>query len=188
MIKMAGKKAAKVTLLTSLAAIVLAGEAGGSAHRDVFADLAGAGLVEVVSYDEVSFVGVVKATPAGIAQYQASLPPVFEIEADVEMPTIVRGRATKASIYPFDKLEVGQSFFVSDSVFDKDGEKGSAAKSMNSTTSTANRRYSEVIPGEFTTNKKGESVPATRQLRKFVCREFKHETKGPGARIWRIEV
>jgi hypothetical protein len=179
---MAGKKAAKIVLLVSLAEIVLAGENGGKAHQDVFADLANAGLVEVANYDESTGLADVRATAAGKAQYEASLPPVFEIESGVEIPKISgRGRSSQSSKYPFDRLEIGQSFFVANSA-----EMPEAAKSMNSTTSTANRRYSEVIEGEFETNKKGEAVPKRRQLRKFICREYTHPTKGVGAMIWRV--
>lgn len=179
---MAGKK--KVSLLLTLAAIALAGSAGGSAHEDVFADFANAGLVTVENYDEATKIAKVTITEAGLAACQASLPPSFEIESEVAIPTITgRGRTSQANKYPFDALEVGQSFFVANSATMPD-----AAKSMNSTTSTANRRYSEVVEGEFTTNRKNESVPVRRQLRKFICREFKHETKGEGARIWRVAV
>lgn len=179
---MAGKK--KITLLTTLAAIVLAGEAGGKAHVDVFGDLANQGFVEVGNYDEATGVADVRATQAGVDSYYASLPPTFEIEKDVAIPPITgRGRTSQASKYPFDDLQVGESFFVANTA-----EMPDAAKSMNSTTSTANRRYSEVIEGEFATKKNGEQVPARRQIRKFICREFLHPTKGPGARIWRVEV
>ena len=40
---------------------------------------------------------------------------VYEIKIDKDIPIIARGRdkkIKKASIYPFDKLEVGHSFFV----------------------------------------------------------------------------
>lgn len=181
---MAAKK--KIVLLASLAAIALAGEAGGFAHEGVFADLANKGFVEVnnESYDNTTGNAQVRITEAGLVAYKASLPPVFEIEDEVAIPLISgRGRTSQANKYPFDKLEIGQSFFVANSA-----EMPDAAKSMNSTTSTANRRYSEVIEGEFVKNRKGDEVPATRQLRKFICREFKHETKGEGARIWRVEV
>lgn len=190
---MAAKK--KVVLLLNLAAIVLAGEAGGKAHEDVFAPLANAGLIEVANYDEATKVADVRATAAGIAQYQASLPPVFEIEQGVAIPAVVgRGRSSSAADkYPFEKLEIGQSFFVPDSIFDKDGEPGDAAKTMSSTVATANRRYAEEIPGETKTVKvKGEEkqVPATRQLRKFVTRAVDESEKGrgKGARVWRVEV
>ena len=184
---MAAKK--KISLLVSLAAIALAGAAGGIAHESVFADLANKGLVEVngESYDNTTGNAQVRITEAGLAAYKASLPPVFEIEADVAIPAITgRGRTSQANKYPFDGLEIGQSFFVPNTP-----EMPDAAKSMNSTTSTANRRYSEVIEGETKTIKRAGvevTVAATRQLRKFICREFTHPAKGQGARIWRVEV
>lgn len=186
---MAGKKVNKLALLTSLAAIVLAGESGGSAHEDVFADLANKGLVEVnnESYDPQTKIATVRATEAGVTAYNASLPPSFEIEKDVAIPLISgRGRTSAAEKYPFDQLEIGDSFFVGNSA-----EMPDASKSMNSTVSTANRRYREVVPGEFKeVDRDGQKVQVavTRQLRKFVVRAVEDGKRGHGARVWRVEV
>jgi len=92
--------------------------------------------------------------------------PKFEIESDVVIPDRVRkvsgNRAGRTPVYPFDALEVGQAFHVADKSADKP-----AAKAMASTVAGANARYAEVVEGEFRTNRKGVSVPVTKQLRQF---------------------
>ena len=92
----------------------------------------------------------------------------FVIEDAVPMPKIKRVGGGN-NLYPFDVLEVGQSFFV-----------GKEAKSLASTVANANLRYSEVIPGETRINRKGVEVPKTTQTRKFEVRAV-----DGGARIWR---
>ena len=78
-------------------------------------------------------------------------------------------------MYPFDALNVRQSFFVPNTE-----DKPNAAKSLASTVSSATARYAEVVEGQFKTNKKGEQVPVTRETRKFVVRSVEG-----GARVWR---
>lgn len=96
--------------------------------------------------------------------------PKFAI-ASVALPAVSRA-PREGAMYPFDQLEVGQSFFVPDdpTKLDKDGKHVKAAKSLASTVTSANERYSEVIEGEFRVNRKGATVPATRQLRTFAVR------------------
>lgn len=92
--------------------------------------------------------------------------PKFEIESNIVVPERKRNssglRAGRTPIYPFDALEIGQSFFVPDA----DGK--SAHKSMASTLSGVNLRYSEEIAGQTRVNRKGVTVPATKQTRKYV--------------------
>ncbi len=92
--------------------------------------------------------------------------PKFEIESNIVVPERKRNstglRAGRTPIYPFDALEIGQSFFVPDA----DGK--SAHKSMASTLSGVNTRYSEEVPGQTRVNRKGATVPATKQTRKYV--------------------
>lgn len=88
----------------------------------------------------------------------------FAVVADIPMPGASRGgRSTET--YPFDKLEKGQSFFVAATE-----AKPNPAKSLASTVTSANERYAEEIPGETRTNRKGNVVPATRQIREFAVR------------------
>lgn len=103
---------------------------------------------------------------------------MFQLEDNVAVPSI-SGRGRTGTTYPFDAMEVGQSFFIAN-----DESKPNAAKSLASTVSSATARYAEVVPGEFKTNKKGEQVPVTRQTRKFIVRSVE-ENGVKGARVWR---
>lgn len=104
----------------------------------------------------------------------SAAPSSFAIEDGIAMPT-ASGRGRGGNVYPFDALNVGQSFFVPNTA-----EKPNAAKSLASTVSSATARYAEVVEGQFKTNKKGEQVPVTRETRKFVVRSVEG-----GARVWR---
>jgi hypothetical protein len=125
-----------------------------------------------------------------VQNQQAATPvakPTFAIVA-VPMPTAKRGGRT-GETYPFDKLEVGQSFFVPNDAV----KSGDAAKSLASTVTTANERFSEVDPnGATRTNRKGNVVPVRTQQRKFEMRAMQDgapwggEFAGKaGAGIWR---
>ncbi|QZA70439.1 hypothetical protein AH03_25 [Erwinia phage AH03] len=106
----------------------------------------------------------------------------FEIESGIEIPKKSSRGAGRASVYPFDSLEVGQSFFVGNSAEVED-----AYKSMGSTVSSANARYAEEIPGETKTNRKGNVVPATKQTRQFM--HVRAEKDGvQGTRVFRVAV
>lgn len=106
--------------------------------------------------------------------------------ANVVAPSVApRGTAT----YPFDVLEVNQAFFVPATE-----DRPNPAKSLASTVTSANERHSEVIEGQTRTNRRGNEVPATRQLRQFVIRAlddggsvFGEEFAGvKGAAIYRV--
>lgn len=109
----------------------------------------------------------------------------FEIET-VELPATKRGSGkTRNSKYPFDALEVGQSFFVPNSE-----ECPDPAKTITSTVNSANQRYATPeldVNGNqvMRTNRKGNLVPKMILTRKFVIR--KDEKNGvKGVRIGRI--
>lgn len=106
--------------------------------------------------------------------------PKFEIEANVPLPTKTRG--TRKSAFPFDALEIGQSFFVPNENF----KSGDAAKSLASTVNNANKQHSEPT-GEVRTNRKGNEVPATKQLRQFIVRADSKDGVA-GARVFRVEL
>ena len=95
----------------------------------------------------------------------------FEIETGIEMPKTVRGGGVGNSVYPFDKLEVGQSFFVA----------GKEAKSMAGTVSSATQRYAKET-GKMRVNRKGNEVPEME-----LVREFKVRAAEGGCRIWRTK-
>lgn len=92
----------------------------------------------------------------------------FVIESGIEIPKTQRGGGAGNSKYPFDKLEVGQSFFVA-----------KESKTLGGTVSSANKRYAKET-GEMRTNRKGNQVAATVQERMFVARAVEG-----GTRIWR---
>lgn len=106
----------------------------------------------------------------------------FEIETGIEVPTkATRSGAGRSSVYPFEALEVGQSFFVAN-----EGEKD-AYKSMSSTVSSANARFTEEVEGETRVNRKGKTVPVTKQLRHFM--HVRAEKDGvQGTRVFRVAV
>ena len=175
--------------ITLLRAIVAAGAAGIFASPKELTWLTTQGMVETNSQitDEQGNIAV-RATQKGIDQImttettQVSTPAVksagnFVIEDGFAIPAASK-RIGKASTYPFEQMAVGQSFYVPATE-----DKPNPAKSLSTTVSAANRRFAEVIPGEFTTNKKGEQVPATRKTKNFLVRP----TDDGGARVWRTE-
>jgi hypothetical protein len=118
-----------------------------------------------------------RATAKGVEQNAAAAtaPPAstvtqaqFVIEDNVAIPAVT-GRGRVGSVYPFEKLNVGQSFFVA-----------KAAKNLASTVSSANARYAELIPGQTRKDRKGNDVPATKFTRHFIVRSVEG-----GSRIWR---
>lgn len=100
---------------------------------------------------------------------------MFQIEDNVPVPAI-SGRGRTGNTYPFEQLEVGQSFFVAST----EG-KPNPAKSLASTVCSATARYAEAT-GETKLNKKGEEVPVMKETRKFIVRSV-----DGGARIWRTQ-
>jgi hypothetical protein len=148
------------------------------AERLVDADPTLIQVVEVPNDEKHKFV---MATQAGIDAVNASEPIVeafktpvvagsFKIESGVPLPAIKRG-GMRAQMYPFDHLEIGQSFFVP--VTETIPNPG---KTLASTVSSATRRFK-----------------ANGRARVFTIRanedEFPTATdKGrKGARIWRIK-
>ncbi len=202
--KSAGKKtAATAVVVIGLAEIVAAGANGMFVPESVYAPLVEAGLVEInpAMTDDNGYVAT-RATQAGIesldigatvgnnATSEATsataetgktekVKTMFKIEDSIPVPTI-SGRGRGGNVYPFDQLEVGQSFFVAN-----DESKPNAAKSLASTVSSATARYA--VPaedGSTKTNKKGEVVPVMVETRKFVVRSVE-ENGVKGARVWR---
>ena len=114
--------------------------------------------------------------------------PAFNIENDVEIPAIKRAGRSRA-LYPFDDLEVGQSFFVPATEEMKD-----PGKSLASTVSSASKRYA-TQDGTRTINRRDKEtgaltpveVPAYNYERKFMVRSV-DESGVKGARVWRVEV
>lgn len=118
-------------------------------------------------------IDTVNASTAPTAPATDAAKPSFVIEDNVAIPAVT-GRGRIASVYPFDKLAVGQSFFVA-----------KPAKNLASTVSSANARYAVEVKdaaGNVLTrvNRKGATVPQTQQTRTFIVRSVEG-----GSRIWR---
>ena len=110
----------------------------------------------------------------------------FEILDGIELPKLTRaGGATRQAMYPFDKLEVGQSFFVPATE-----KKPEPWKSLSSSISTAQHKYAEEIPGETREVRNPRTgvtmtVPAIKYNRKFVAREYTNAAGEKGALVQR---
>jgi hypothetical protein len=118
---------------------------------------------------------------AKIPQPAQKVKTMFKIDEGVPVPHI-SGRGRTGTQYPFDQLEVGQSFFVPN-----DESKPNAAKSLASTVSSATARFA--VPdesGATKLNKNGETVPVMVETRKFVVRAVT-ENGISGARVWRAK-
>ena len=195
--KPAAKKTAEIATVIGLAEIVAAGANGLFTPAAVHGPLVEAGLVEInpAMVNEAGEVAT-RATQAGIESLDSGaivvdnatteansetaatgktekVKTMFQIENDVPVPAI-SGRGRGVKVYPFDQLEVGQSFFV-------EGEKAIAP----STISAATARYAvPVEDGSTKTNKAGESVPVMVKTRKFLGRKVE-ENGVKGVRVWR---
>lgn len=111
----------------------------------------------------------------------------FLIE-DVALPAAKRGGNGKVgnTKYPFDALEVGQSFFIPATA-----ERPNPVKALASTVTSANARYAVEVKDEAgvvqtRTNRKGREVPVVEYQRLFGIRK---DTKDgvEGARIGRTK-
>lgn len=161
--------------LALLVLIVGAGENGTYGKPAELQPLVDGGLVEVNpgATNEAGEVAV-RATGAGVelagqpadtSNGAATVKSTFTIDDNVELPA--GATRTKAATYPFELLGVNQSFFVGNTE-----AKPNAAKSLASTISSANKRY---------TTEDGSGN------RKFVVRPVDEtaQGRGKGARIWR---
>lgn len=171
------------------------------------AALVAAGLVELNPQMTEGDKIAARATDKGVDTYQNgdSVEPVnnpaepatnegtktvtaFTIETGVPVPTIKRAGAA-TSFYPFDGLEVGQSFFVPATE-----DMPNPGKSLASTVSSASKRYADETGVRTITRKSrktGEEetveVPTYHYHRKFIVRTIKEDGKEVGARVWRVE-
>jgi len=194
---MAKAKKTEVAAAITLAQIVAAGAEGMFTPAAVHGPLVESGMVEINTavVDAAGNVAT-RATPKGIEAVNATLAaaagapaaptaakPSFSLDTDIAIPA-VSGRGRTANTYPFEAMEVGQSFFVPNSA-----ERPNAAKSMASTVSSATARYAVEVPGETVVNRKGKTVPKVNEIRKFVVRAVDEtaQGRGPGARIWRTK-
>ena len=111
----------------------------------------------------------------------------FQIDTGIAVPKISRGINTEAK-YPFDKLEVGHSFFVPATE-----AMPNPGKSLASTVSSASKRYATEDGTRDMKRKNKETgemetvqVTKYKYARKFIVRTVE-ENGVKGARVWRIE-
>lgn len=138
------------------------------------------------------------APPAAAAKSpraKAEAPQITELVSDMPIPTITRGAVGSRSPFPFDTMEVGQSFGVSNKT----------AKQMSSIVSNQNRKASNyrnkvdaegkeiLTPATPITDANGNVVgqkpgePIKEQIKVWVVSEVDHK-KDPAkarVRIWR---
>lgn len=146
-------------------------------------------------------------TPAEVAPAGDSAKASYDIDDGVPMPTGTVRRGREGG-YPFDKLEIGQSFHVAKTADNED-----PAARLASSVSGARVKYSEEVPGETETvvkktYKRGPdgkgyakdadgkriveseetvTVPKLKLTRDFVCKSVDaSDPKGEGARVWRV--
>lgn len=81
----------------------------------------------------------------------------------------------RASIYPFDALKVGQSFFIAAT-----DDRPDPAKSLASTVANASKRYALPTGETKISARTGKEVQILKYTRKFTIREVEG-----GARVWR---
>lgn len=115
--------------------------------------------------------------PEAQPQQEARKMSNFAIEKNVPLPTTTTAGRGRGSLYPFDDLEVGDSFFVPQ----VDGK----PESMSSTVAGARRRFAEQT-GNMTQDKNGNEVPEMRVTRNFVYK-LVDENGVTGFRVWRSQ-
>lgn len=100
----------------------------------------------------------------------------FEIESNIPVPEKAR-RSGPSGKYPFDALEVGQSFFIPAT-----DDKPEPWKSLQSTVAAAQRRFA--VEEGTRTDRNGKTVPNLKPTRIF---RLDKDTKNgkEGARVWR---
>jgi hypothetical protein len=122
-------------------------------------------LDPVLTTEEIPLALVVPEE-AGTYEVGQAAPSRFELESNIPLPK--SRRRVQTMKYPFDVMEVGQSFHVAPT------EKNpSPSKSLASTVSSAKNRYKD---------------SAGNPTRNFVIRTVdSSDPKGPGARVFRLE-
>jgi hypothetical protein len=114
----------------------------------------------------------------------------FEIVSGLPIPASTRGGGgSREEIYPFSKLQVGESFFIPATA-----AKPNPAETFASTVTSAQRRFAEKT-GNTKTNRVGKVVPEIKLTRRFSLRAVKagqtyagstFVEQADGARVFRI--
>jgi hypothetical protein len=147
---------------------------------------------------------VAAQTPAEVAK------PSFTLRDSIEPPTIKRGggRKTAESAYPFDAMEIGQSFHIPATATNPNpaekiastvsGQRVKYAVKTGETETITQKTYAKDAEGKFVKNAEGKRVVTgeitkTRDKMKlgrdFIVRSVgDDDPDGKGARVWRIAV
>jgi hypothetical protein len=115
----------------------------------------------------------------------------FELSSNIAIPAASRRASPSRSVYPFEQMEKGQSFFIADADKPIKGKDGSvtydAFVGMTSVLSSANERYKEPTGNKIVATKgryAGKEVEEKVSVKKFVQRVVV-ENGVKGTRVWR---
>ena len=155
---------------------------------DYASEVLNMGGLPLESASQVGLIGeradaLAKETADHIAKTKASV----VIEKGVPLPSKGYAFVQRRQAFPFDELEVEDSFFIKATE-----SKPEPWKSYASTVSNATRSFAVPDPsGEMVVSRKGQKVPKLVQTRKFIIRAVE-ETDAEtgevvvGARVWRV--
>ncbi len=113
------------------------------------------------------------SSPASPAQPVSK--PTFEVSYDIPVPPR-SPRGVGATVYPFETMNVGGSFFVPASA-----KMPNPVKSLTGTVSSATRRYASISETEMRKNRNGQMVPKS-----VPTRRFQVFPADGGARVFRV--
>ena len=155
---------------------------------DYASEVLNTGGLHLESASQVGLIGeradaLAKETAEHIAKTKASV----VIEKGVPLPSKGYAFVQRRQAFPFDELDIEDSFFIKSTE-----SKPEPWKSYASTVSNATRSFAVPDPsGEMVVSRKGQKVPKLVQTRKFVIRAVE-ETDAEtgevvvGARVWRV--
>lgn len=164
------KKASMTLLVAIIAAMQNTAAPYGMATKVEAAELVKDGFAEFNDEIAEGDKFAIRATEKGIAAVPtetstdaAQVAPstnAFAIIKGLALPT--KATRARAETYPFDGMDVGDSFFVPAS-----DKKPNPAKSLASTVSSATKRFATEVEGQTRTTRKGKVIPVTVNTRVF---------------------
>lgn len=163
---------AKAPKKVTLKQIVDAGEDGMLVDLSVVKQMVEDDMIEInTSITNEDGLMAARATAKGIATINGL--PTREVKGFVltkgrELP-VGKPRGRSGSKWPFDEMEVGESFVILAT-----DEKPNPVKDVSSAVSHANKRYAVPVEGEFKLNKQGMQIPVTEYTRFFVVKEMEN--------------
>ena len=146
-------------------------------------------VVEAFASLASDVVHIVESLPA------SDLKSKYALVSNVPVPEAAPrgGGHGRASKWPFEQMEIGQSFFIADGV--QDGKPFKAATKYASTCSNANARFAVPVPGVARQQKKRDGTVVEVQKKEFTRRFVILAVTGDiwghpgvtGAAIWRVK-